>query len=111
MARGSKHHAGPEDTGRPDKEGLPKDRPRGNLRKIISGALSYGVILIIFGSVISELMSGSESGTDIAPITAAQVLVVTVLGVVNLCTNLPPLVITLRGLRYREAFTTNTASA
>jgi uncharacterized membrane protein YbhN (UPF0104 family) len=36
---------------------------------------------------------------------------VVVLGLINICTNLPPLVITLRGLRYREAFTTNTASA
>ena len=111
MARGSKHHAVPRITGRPDQEGLPKDRPRGILRKIISGALSYGVILIIFGSLLSKLTSESGSGTDIAPITAAQVLVVTVLGLVNLGTNLPPLAITLRGLRYREAFTTNSASA
>lgn len=111
MALRPKHRTGAPDTGRPDHEGLPKDRPRGILRKIISGALSYGVILIVFGSLFTKLTDQSGSGLDVAPVTAAQVIVVVVLGFVNLCTNLPPLVLTLRGLTFREAFTTNTASA
>lgn len=101
----------PLDPGRPDPEGLPRDRPRSVLRRIISGALSYGVILIVFGSLYRTYTSGSGSGIEFAPITLAQVLVVTGLGLVNICTNLPPIMLTLPGLRFREAFVTNTASA
>ena len=109
MARGSKHEI--VDSGTPDQEGLPRDRPRAILRKIIGGALSYGVILIVFWSLWNKLDEARSSGQQIAPITAGMVAVVTVLGVVNICTNLPPIILTLPGLRFREAFTTNTASA
>ena len=94
-----------------DGEGLPKDRPRGVLRRIIAGALSYGVIVIIFLSVWKKLHDESGTGAVFAPITAAELVVITVLGLVNLLTNLPPITITLRGLRLREAAVTNTASA
>jgi uncharacterized membrane protein YbhN (UPF0104 family) len=111
VARRSKHGADHEDPGAPDHEGLPKDRPRSVLRKIIGGALSYGVIVIVFFSLLKKLEEAQSSGMELAPITVGQVLVVTVLGLVNIGTNLPPIVLTLRGLRFREAFVTNTASA
>lgn len=109
----SRHHDDGDDadTGRPDPEGLPRDRPRSILRRIIGGALSYGVIIVVFWSLHAKVSSASAEGLALAPVTAAQVLVVLVLGVLNICTNLPPLVLTLPGLRFKEAFVTNTASA
>lgn len=110
MARRSKHR-GEEDPGRPDHEGLPKDRPRSVGRKIIGGALSYGVILIVFWSLLGKLKEAQTSGLELAPITVGQIVVITILGVINTCTNLPPIMLTLPGLRFREAFVTNTASS
>jgi len=111
MAPLSRHHGDDTDTGRPDPEGLPRDRPRSILRKIIGGTLSYGVIVLVFWSLHAKVSSASSAGMELAPITAAQILVIVVLGVLNICTNLPPLLLTLPGLRFREAFVTNTASA
>jgi putative heme transporter len=110
MVGRSKRHAEP-DPGAPDREGLPKDRPRSVLRRIIGGALSYGVILVVFWSLLGKLREAQSSGLELAPITAGQVAVVTILGLVNTCTNLPPIILTLPGLRFREAFVTNTASS
>jgi uncharacterized membrane protein YbhN (UPF0104 family) len=101
----------PEPADHLDPEGLPKDRPRGVLRRIIGGALSYGVIIIIFGSMARKLQDESGSGQTFAPVTVAEVAVITLFGLINLFTNLPPITITLRGLRLREAAVTNTASA
>jgi uncharacterized membrane protein YbhN (UPF0104 family) len=110
MARSPRHHK-EADPGAPDREGLPQDRPRSVLRRIIGGVLSYGVIVVVLVSLLNKLQDAQSSGLQIAPITAGQVVVVAVLGLVNIGTNLPPIVLTLRGLRFREAFVTNTASA
>lgn len=110
MAKGTASSA-TKDAGTPDEEGLPRDRPRGVLRRIIGGVISYGVILLIFWSVWKKLGASSTGGETFAPITAAQVVVITLLGCLNLVTNWPPIVITLPGLRMREAGVTNTASA
>jgi putative heme transporter len=110
MAR-HEHHDTPVDTGQPDQEGLPKDRPRSVLRRIIGGVVSYGVILIVFVSLLNKLRDAQASGQEIAPITVGQVAVVTVLGLINICTNQPPIILTLPGLRFRESFVSNTAGA
>ena len=94
-----------------DDAGLPKDRPHGVLRRIISGVLSYGVVVFALWYLFSQLHTSTESQSALALITWWQVLVVVVLGVVNLATNWPPIVIALPGLRIREAAVTNTASA
>jgi uncharacterized membrane protein YbhN (UPF0104 family) len=91
--------------------GLPKDRPHGVARKIVSGVVSYGVVVLALWYLFSQLHSTSESGAALALITWGQLVVVVVLGVVNLATNWPPIVIALPGLRVREAAVTNTASA
>jgi uncharacterized protein (TIRG00374 family) len=101
----------PPDPGRPDAEGLPLDRPRGVGRRILSGIGSYGVVLLIFWFLFEKLSASGDMGASISLITAPQVAVMLVLGLANLFTNLPPLVITLDGLRLREAGVTNTASA
>lgn len=95
----------------PHDAGLPKDRPHGVTRKIVSGVLSYGIVVLALWYLFSELHSTSESGAALALITGWQLVVVVVLGVVNLATNWPPIVIALPGLRVREAAVTNTASA
>ena len=111
MARRSKHHGDEEDPGAPDQEGLPKDRPRSVLRKIIGGALSYGVILIVFWSLLCKLREAQSlrawrwhrsrrPGRRHDRPRPRQP-----------CTNLPPIMLTLPGLRFREAFVTNTASS
>ena len=92
-------------------DGLPKDRPRGVLHKIWSGFLSYGVVIICLAFLFTKLDGAEDMSAALAMITATQVAVVCLLGVVNLATNLPPFVITLPGLRLREAAVTNTASA
>lgn len=94
-----------------DVAGLPKDRPHGVLRRIISGVLSYGVVVFALWYLFSQLHTSTESQSALTLITWWQVLVVVVLGVVNLATNWPPIVIALPGLRIREAAVTDTASA
>ena len=94
-----------------DDAGLPKDRPQGVARRILSGVLSYGVVVLALWYLFSELHSTTESADAISLITWVQLVVVIVLGVVNLATNWPPIVIALPGLRVREAAVTNTASA
>ena len=95
----------------PDDAGLPKDRPHGVARRVVSGVLSYGVVVLALWYLFGELHSTSESADAISLITWVQLVVVVVLGVVNLATNWPPIVIALPGLRVREAAVTNTASA
>ncbi len=92
-------------------EGLPKDRPRGVLHKIWSGFLSYGVVVICLVFLFTKLDDSEDMSTAFAMITATQVVIICLLGVVNLGTNLPPFVVTLPGLKFREAGVTNTASA
>ena len=98
------------DTGIPDAEGLPADRPRGVLRRMVSGMLSYGVVIVIIGFLIGKLRDTNWSEVA-ANITWWMVAAVLAAGVVNIVTNLPPQVITLPGLRMREAFVTSTASS
>src|SRR5450631_1575143 len=95
----------------PDGHGLPRDRPRAVGRKLVSGFLSYGVVVLALWYLFSHLHNTSQSSDALALITWVQVVVVVVLGVVNLATNWPPIVIALPGLRLREAAVTNTASA
>ena len=80
------------------------------LRRILSGVGSYGVVILIFWFLFKKL-SGEDFGASLSLITAPQVVVICLLGLVNLFTNLPPLVITLEGLWLRQAGVTNTASA
>jgi len=98
------------DTGSPDAEGLPADRPRGVLRRMVTGVLTYGVVLAVLIFAVGRLRS--TNWTALAEsVTPAMVVVVLALGVANMVTNAPPVVITLPGLRLREAFVTTTASS
>jgi uncharacterized protein (TIRG00374 family) len=103
--------AGAEPLEAGDAAGLPTDRPRGIFGRILSGVLSYGVVILIMWFTVEKLTTPEEAESGIAAITAAQVVVICVLGVVNLATNLPPILVTLPTLRFREAAVTNTASA
>jgi len=91
--------------------GLPKDRPRGIIRRIISGFLSYGVVIIALLFLFSKMEGAENTGDALALITWQQLVIISLLGVFNLFTNWPPFVVVLRGLRLREAAVTNTASA
>ncbi len=90
--------------------GLPADRPRSVGRRIVSGFLSYGVVVLCVLFLVRSVR-GEDFASALALITPQQVVVACVLGVVNLATNWPPLVVCLPGLRVREAAVTNTASA
>ncbi len=90
---------------------LPKDRPRGVLGRILSGVLSYGVVGLIIWFLVQQLTTPSQSESALESITFWQVVVIVILGLLNLLTNLPPIMVTLPGLRLREAAVTNTASA
>lgn len=98
------------DTGVPDAEGLPADRPRGVLRRMATGILTYGVLFAVLIFAVGRLRSTNWSEVA-SSITPAMVIVVLVLGVANMITNAPPVVITLPGLRIKEAFVTTTASS
>jgi putative heme transporter len=93
-----------------DEEGLPTDRPRTVGRRIVSGFLSYGVVVIAVFYLLSNLQEGDWTSA-IALITWQMLVVSVVLGVINLATNWPPIVVALPGLKVREAAVTNTAGA
>jgi uncharacterized protein (TIRG00374 family) len=93
-----------------DAEGLPADRPRTVGRRIVSGLFSYGVVVLAVWYLITSLQSG-EWTSAVALITGAMVLASVLLGIVNLATNWPPIVVALPGLRVREAAVVNTAGA
>jgi len=99
-----------EPSGVLDDEGLPTDRPRTVGRRIVSGVLSYGVVLLAVWFLLTSLQSG-DWASAVALITGTMVAASVVLGLVNLATNWPPIVVALPGLRVREAAVTNTAGA
>jgi hypothetical protein len=92
-------------------DGSPATRPRRVGRRIAHGLISYGVVILAVWFLVNNLQSSEGISPAMALITGAQVAVMCVLGVVNLATNWPPLVVALPGLRVREAAVTNTASA
>ncbi len=91
--------------------GLPKDRPRGIIRRMLSGFLSYGVVIIALLFLFSKMEGVENTGDALKLITWQQIVIMSLLGVFNLFTNWPPFVVALKGLRLREAAVTNTASA
>jgi uncharacterized membrane protein YbhN (UPF0104 family) len=100
-----------DEAGVPDEEGLPQDRPHGVGRKIVSGLLSYGVVLAIFLFLIPKLMGGQSAAGAIESIKPVTWVFAVLLGVANLASNWPPICVGLPGLRLREAGVSNTASA
>jgi uncharacterized membrane protein YbhN (UPF0104 family) len=99
-----------EPSGVLDDEGLPTDRPRTVGRRIVSGVVSYGVVVLAIWFLLTSLQSG-DWASAVALITGTMVAASVVLGLVNLATNWPPIVVALPGLRVREAAVTNTAGA
>jgi len=93
-----------------DTEGLPTDRPRTVGRRIMSGVVSYGVVIFAVWYLLTHLQTGDWTAA-IALITGGMVALSVVLGVVNLATNWPPIVVALPGLKVKEAAVTNTAGA
>ena len=93
-----------------DHAGLPPDRPRTVGRRIVSGLFSYGLVALAVWYLLTNLQTG-EWTSAMALVTAPMLVVSVVLGVVNLATNWPPIVVALPGLQVREAAVTNTAGA
>ena len=93
-----------------DDEGLPADRPRTVGRRILSGVVSYGIVVLAVWFLITSLQAGAWTSA-VALITGPMVAIAIGLGLVNLATNWPPIVVALPGLRVREAGVTNTAGA
>ncbi|MFL6079200.1 MAG: YbhN family protein [Ornithinibacter sp.] len=89
---------------------LPDDRPRSVGRRIFSGFLSYGVVALAVWYLLTNLQT-DDLTTAIALITAPMLVASIVLGLVNLATNWPPIIVALPGLKVREAGVTNTAGA
>ena len=89
---------------------LPSDRPRGVGHRILSGLFSYGIVVFAVWYLLSSMQSTSWTSAA-ALITWPMIAVAVGLGVVNLVTNWPPLVVALPGLRVREAAVANTAGA
>jgi uncharacterized membrane protein YbhN (UPF0104 family) len=98
------------DTGTLDAEGLPGDRPTRVLRRMLSGVLSYGVLIAVVYFLITKLAKTNWQQVA-SQISVWQILIVLALGLANIITNLPPQVLTLPGLKMRESFVTNTASS
>ena len=93
-----------------DDTGLPTDRPRTVGRRIVSGLFSYGLVALAVWYLLTNLQTG-EWTSAMALVTGPMLVVSVVLGVVNLATNWPPIVVALPGLQVREAAVTNTAGA
>jgi uncharacterized protein (TIRG00374 family) len=107
---GPTEETGSDPAAQPDDAGLPADRPHGVGHRIVSGFLSYGVVILALWFLVTNL-SSEDMSAAVGLITGVQVVVMCLLGVVNLATNWPPIVAALPGLRLREAAVTNTASA
>lgn len=101
----------PASASEPTDEELLAQPQRGVGHRIVSGLLSYGIVIIALAYLFGQLSSGGDWTSALALITGWMVVVAVVLGVVNLATNWPPISIALPGLRLREAAVTNTASA
>jgi uncharacterized protein (TIRG00374 family) len=93
-----------------DAEGLSADRRRTVGRRILSGLFSYGIVALAIWYLLTNLQSGSYSSA-VALITVPMLLASIALGLVNLVTNWPPIVVALPGLRVREAAVANTAGS
>ena len=93
-----------------DDPALPVDRPRSVGRRILNGFLSYGVVALAVFYLLNSLQT-DDFTSALALITAPMLVVSVVLGLVNLATNWPPIVVALPGLKVREAAVTNTAGA
>ncbi|MDP2014145.1 MAG: hypothetical protein Q8L05_07970, partial [Actinomycetota bacterium] len=52
--------------------GLPKDRPRGIIRRILSGLLTYGVVIIALLFLFSKMEGAENTGDALALITWQQ---------------------------------------
>jgi uncharacterized protein (TIRG00374 family) len=102
--------AGTAAGGAGDDPALPEDRPRSVGRRILSGFLSYGVVALAVWYLLTNLQT-EDFSSAIELITAPMLVASVVLGLVNLATNWPPIVVALPGLRVREAAVTNTAGA
>ncbi len=76
----------------------------------MSGVVSYGVVIFAVWYLLTHLQTGDWTAA-IALITGGMVALSVVLGVVNLATNWPPIVVALPGLKVKEAAVTNTAGA
>jgi len=85
--------------------------PRSLGRRLLSGLLTYGVVALALWYLVKQLQGSGDVADALALITATQVGLMCVLGVVNLATNWPPIVLALPGLRLREAAVTNPASS
>ena len=102
---------GPTDPTPEDVDALVGSPPRSLGRRLLSGLLTYGVVALALWYLVKQMRSSDDLGTALTLITPGQVALMCVLGVVNLATNWPPIVIALPGLRLREAAVTNTASS
>ena len=90
----------------------PAAPPKRSLRhRILSAVLTYGVVALALYYLITQMTGQDTWQQALSLITWQMVAVSVVLGVVNLATNWPPIVVALPGLRVREAAVTNTASA
>ena len=99
-----------EPAGPLDDSSLPADRPRSVGRQILSGFLSYGVVALAVFYLLNSLQT-DDFTSALALITVPMLVASVVLGLVNLATNWPPIVVALPGLKVREAAVTNTAGA
>ena len=93
-----------------DDSALPDDRPRSVGRRIFSGFLSYGVVALAIFYLLNSLQT-DDFTSALALITAPMLVASVALGLVNLASNWPPIVVALPGLKVREAAVTNTAGA
>jgi uncharacterized protein (TIRG00374 family) len=89
---------------------LPEDRPRSVGRRILSGLLSYGIVALAVWYLVTNLHT-EDFSSAITLITGPMLVASVALGLINLATNWPPIVVALPGLKVREAAVTNTAGA
>lgn len=77
----------------------PETRPRSVIRRILSGLLTYGVVVFAFWYLANH--TSDEWTPALSLITWQMLVVVLVLGIITLATHWPPTVIALPGLRMR----------
>nr|WP_296772528.1 lysylphosphatidylglycerol synthase transmembrane domain-containing protein [Rhodococcus sp. (in: high G+C Gram-positive bacteria)] len=83
---------------------------RSHVRKILSAVLSYGVVGLVMWLLYRTVGHSDAVADALSSITVAQVVVVSILGLVYLVSMFRPMVYTLPGLTMRQAGVARTAS-
>ena len=88
----------------------PSSKPTGHIGEVLRGLLAIGVLVAVFGFALPRITSYSSVGVSLAELSGRSIMILGGASVLNLVTYWPALILSLPGLRLREAAVVNQAS-